>query len=275
MKVYLGPAGVPIGCKEKSTVEGIKFVANIGLNFMEIQFVRGVRMKKTQAMEVRKTAKDVDVKLSAHAPYFVNLSSEKKDVIEKSKQRIVQTLEIAKILDAWPIVVHAGYYYKNNKAKSFEMVKKALLEILETHSYRPKDIGIETMGKQSQFGTLDEVLRLHEEVGITPVIDFAHIHARCGGCLRNKDDFSNIFKRLLDLGIKRIHTHFTCVEYKNKNEKKHLTLDAKDPNFLLLAEALVNFREDIDFITIVSESPILEKDALKMKKILDDEFHRC
>jgi deoxyribonuclease-4 len=50
-----------------------------------------------------------------------------------------------------------------------------------------------------------------------------------------------------------------------KGEKRHLVLDHK-PDFEPLAKEMLKRKFDI---TIISESPILEQDSLKMKKIFE------
>ena len=124
----------------------------------------------------------------------------------------------------------------------------------------------ETMGRQATFGSLDETIKLCEETGVVPTVDFAHIHARGNGCLKTKDDFGKILDKLEKLNLKSLHMHFTGVEYKAGNEKKHLVLEKGDLDFGLLASELAE--RNING-TLINESPNLEADALYMKRVYD------
>ncbi|MCK5474421.1 MAG: endonuclease IV, partial [Candidatus Aenigmarchaeota archaeon] len=122
----------------------------------------------------------------------------------------------------------------------------------------------ETMGRQKQFGIVDEVARLVEEcVNVSPVIDFAHIHARTNGGLKTKEDFKVILDRFDGLGVSPIHCHMTGIKYRDGNEKHHLAISSFEPDFRLLAEVLI---ENSYNTTIICESPLMEQDALLFKK---------
>lgn len=267
MAVYIGTAGIPISLMGKSTSEAITQLPSLGLNALELEFVRQIYIKKEFAKDLKPIAEKAKVKLSVHAPYFINLASQKKEVIGRSKGIILRCLEIADAAGASPVVVHVGYYSGRSKREAYELTKKGLIEIRK--KYKGKvNIGIENMGKQKSFGTLDEVISLSREIkGVVPVIDWGHHHARTNGGLKTEKDFEYILNRLKkELKIKQLHTHMTCLKYEKGNEKHHLSLEAKSPDYRLLAKVLKKRKEDI---TIISESPILEKDALLFKKWLE------
>ncbi|MGB9779114.1 MAG: hypothetical protein ACPLW8_06870, partial [Candidatus Bathyarchaeales archaeon] len=126
----------------------------------------------------------------------------------------------------------------------------------------------------SQFGSLDEVLSLCEEVEQTqPVIDWAHLHARDKGRFKTIDDFRKVVdeieKRLGTEAIKNMHCHFTKVEYTDKGEKCHHVMDEADygPDFTMLAKVIAEYKLNP---VIISESPILDLDAVKMRDILQN-----
>jgi deoxyribonuclease-4 len=132
------------------------------------------------------------------------------------------------------------------------------------------------MGKPSQFGSLDEVLNLCEEVEQTqPVIDWAHLHARDKGRFKTVEDFRKVVeeieKRLGIEAAKEMHCHFTKVEFTDKGEKCHHTMDEADygPDFAMLAKVIADFKLKP---VIISESPILDVDAIKMRDILRKEL---
>ena len=74
-KILFGTAGVPYSIQKKDSISGIERVKELGLKAMELEFVRGVHMSEKTAEAVGKTAEENDVRLSVHAPYFINLNS--------------------------------------------------------------------------------------------------------------------------------------------------------------------------------------------------------
>jgi deoxyribonuclease-4 len=267
MKIFLGPAGIATVAEDRTTEGGIKKVSELGLNCEEIEFVRNVYMNQKKAEEVGKLAKDLNVQLTVHAPYFINLLSEKKSTIEASKKRVLESLDRAERMGAEVVVVHAAYYGSLTKEKAFEEMKKATKEILESmkeQGIKNTLLAYETMAKESQFADLDELLRLVREMKskqLSICVDFAHLYARNNG----KIDYSSILEKLKDFD--HIYSHFSNMKY-NLNTKKfidvHVPIDSHPP-FKPLAEEILRRKMDI---TIISESPVLEQDSLKMLKVL-------
>ncbi|MCS7123580.1 MAG: TIM barrel protein [Candidatus Aenigmarchaeota archaeon] len=274
-EIRLGPAGIPISSKVKNTIEGIKTVKEIGLNAMEIEFVRNIYIKKKDTEEIKNIANSLDVKLSVHAPYFINLLSENEKTVKKSKEFIIQSSEISELIDSRFVVIHAAYYKKLDKKTALEKMKEISFELID----KLKELGIkntklayETMGKESQFATLDEILELVREVGskyLTVCVDFSHIFVRNNGKIDYKEIFDKIEKNKIDY----LHTHFTGVKYNLKTKKFidiHTPINS-NPSFKKLAQEILKRKINI---TIISESPILEKDSIKMKKVLEEFGYR-
>jgi len=263
VKVFLGPAGVGIDCRGSSTIDGIHYVHELGLNAMEVEFVRGVRMKNSLAEECGKVAKELSVDLSVHAPYYINLSSAEQAKIKASQKRILDSVERAHHMGAHVVVIHPGYYGKMSKEETYDAVKKATKEVIETmksKGFTDVCLGMETTGKHSAFGTLEEIVKLCRQLKrCVPVIDFAHMYARQGG----KIDYGKVLDTIKPLKLEHIHTHFSNIEFTDKGERRHLVLDGKPP-FEPLAKEIMKRKISI---TIISESPILERDSLKMKHI--------
>jgi deoxyribonuclease-4 len=264
-KIFLGPAGVGIDCKGNSTLDGIRYVREIGLNAMEVEFVRGVRMKNSLAKECGKVAKELNVDLSVHAPYYINLSSAERAKVKASQKRILDSVERAHCMGARVVVIHPGYYGKMSKEEAYSATKEATKEIIESmksKGFTDVYLGMETTGKHSAFGTLEEIVKLCKQLKqCVPVIDFAHMYARQGG----KIDYGKIFDTIKPLKLRHIHSHFSNIEFTDKGERRHLVLDGK-PSFEPLAKEIIKRKVGI---TIVSESPILERDSLKMKQIFE------
>lgn len=272
-RVYIGPAGVPIGARERKksagTLDGIRYVSEVGLNAMEVEFVQGVRMNREAAQEAGELARELGVRLSVHAPYFINLCSEEAEKVEASIKRLQESLDRGETMGATVVVFHPAYYGKLGPEGCYNAVKDAVLRVLDwmresgiTHVR----LGLEVMARKSQFGSLEETFRLVREVNnpqVVAVIDWGHVYARNGGSI----DYRAVLNMWREyFGDQPMHTHFTCVKYKNGEwVDEHEPMDTNNPPFEPLARELAS--EDIE-ITIINESPLLEKDALRMKDIL-------
>ncbi len=270
-----GPAGIPMEF-EGNTAEAIGYTAKEGLNAFECEFVRGVKMRNDMALEVRKNAERYKVSLSAHAPYWINCAAQEKMKIDATLRNILDTVRIAKVLGAGVIVFHPGFYMGRSPEETMKLVKKTLEEALaKMKQERISNVwlGLETTGKGTQFGTLSENIELSASLEMTkPVVDFAHIHARYGGILKKKEDYLKIFteieNRLGKDAVKDFHSHFSEVAWGDKGEKHHMILgEAYSPPFKPLAQVIV---ENGFEGTIISESPLLDIDALKMKRMYEE-----
>ena len=147
-----------------------------------------------------------------------------------------------------------------------------LIRTLNTVDTYGIKIGLETMGKINQLGTLDEVLELCRiDSSLVPVIDFGHLNARSlGEMFKTADDYLRVFDKIdrcLSPEIaKNVHCHFSKIEWTKSGEKKHLTFE--DEIYGPAFEPLINVIADNDLTpTIICESSGTQSDdALKMKK---------
>src|SRR3989344_5403292 len=179
--LLFGTAGIPRSTPKPSTINGIKHVKKLGLDSMELEFVRSINVSKELALEVKKTAKEEEITLTCHGQYFVNLNALDKKTLAISKSNIVNGATMAYESGAWSICYHAAYYMKMDKKVVFNNVLKALKEITKELKDNGVDIWLrpETGGKVSQFGELDEMINLSQELDkVLPCIDFAHHHSR-------------------------------------------------------------------------------------------------
>lgn len=275
--IYLGPAGIPTVSKERTTIGGIKCAAELKLNAFEVEFVRRVGMSNEMAKETGGVAKELNILLSVHCPYFVNLCSREKGKLEASKQRILDSVERAFHMGADVAVFHPGFYGDLTLGAAFKAIEGAcrdMLNRMRARGVKGVMLGLETTGKVSQFGTLDEVIEICKKLkGCTPVVDFAHIYARQAGRI----DYGDVFKKLKPLKLKHLHSHFTSMEWTpakapwQGNERRHLELKVNKPPFEPLAKEVLKRKVNI---TLISESPILEKDSLEMKRVFEKLGHR-
>ncbi|KUO40950.1 MAG: hypothetical protein AVW06_04905 [Hadesarchaea archaeon DG-33-1] len=275
--IYLGPAGIPTVSKERTTIAGIRCVAELKLNAFEVEFVRRVGMGNEMAKETGRVAKELGVLLSVHCPYFVNLCSRGRGKLEASKKRILDSVERAFQMGANVAVFHPGFYGDLTPEAAFKAIEVACRDMLDRmRAKRIKGVrlGLETTGKVSQFGTLDEIIEICKKLkGCAPVVDFAHIYARRAGRI----DYNEVFEKLKPLKLKHLHSHFTSMEWTpakapwQGNERRHLELKVNKPPFEPLAREVLKRKVNI---TLISESPILEKDSLEMKRIFEKLGHR-
>ena len=269
MIIRLGTSGIPISTKGNSTIDGVKRIAELNLNALEVSYTHGIHMSLKTAEELGKIAGDLDIELSIHIPYFINLASETKKVIEDSKKRIMDSLERGVAMNASVVAAHAGYYGKSKEIAN-QMIFEACEEInnkIEENDWKI-DFGLETMGKQKSWGTLDEIISVCSKLKhIIPYLDAAHLYALQGGQI----DYKKVFDKLEVLKLKKYHSHFSGIKYSlvgigRGNERQHVPMREAGPDFEGFAKEIL--KRNID-ITIISESPILEMDSLLMKNIFE------
>jgi deoxyribonuclease-4 len=266
--LLFGTGGTPHSAKTASTIDGILRIAELGLGCMEIEFVQGVRMGEAGARLVAEAAAKAGVKLSAHGPYFINLNAHDLEKIRASQQRILQTARIGSICGAENITFHAAFYLNDPPSEVYNRVKDYLAEVVNRLKRENIQVWIrpEIMGKDTQFGTVDEVLNLSIELeGVAPCIDFAHWHARTGG-FNSYSDFASILlkvkERLGDKALDNMHIHASGIAYGKKGETKHLNLKDSDFQYTELLQALKDFNAKG---LVICESPNLEEDALLLQ----------
>jgi deoxyribonuclease-4 len=269
--LLFGTAGTPISSKRNDSISGIERVHELGLGCMELEFVRGVKMGEETANKVGEVAKRLDIALSVHAPYYINLNGEG-ETLTKSKERILNSARIGSICGARSVIIHAGFAQGAERKEVYQKIKRQLMEIQERLKSEGVSITlrIETMGRNSQFGSLEEVLDISEVEGVLPCIDFSHLHAVTGKN-NSREEFASILGsiegKLGRAGLDNMHIHVSGIEYSDKGEKRHLEFTDSDFKYKELAEAFVDF--DIKGM-LISESPNLEKDALLLKREYDE-----
>lgn len=269
-ELLFGTAGIPVTTNAPNTENGIKRVQELGLGGMELEFVRNVGISAEKAPEIKKIAEKENVLLTCHGSYFINLNAIERDKIEDSKKRLLHAARIANACGAYSVCFHAGFYLKMDEEEVFDKIKKELKEVVQKLKNEGNDIWIrpETTGKKSQFGTLEEILRLSKEIEqVMPCIDFSHLHARSNGKLNSFEEFSDILEKVEKIlgkeGLHNLHCHVSGIAYGEKGEKHHLNLKNSDLKYEELCKAWKEFNcKGI----IISESPNIEGDALLLQE---------
>jgi deoxyribonuclease-4 len=269
-KLLFGTAGIPQSTSPQSTLAAIQEISRLGLDCLEIEFVWGVKIGSELCQKINKKAKELNIALSIHAPYFVNLNSAEEGKRLSSQERLLSSARMAEKCGAKSVVFHCGYYGKSSPEQTYESVKKGLKDVLSIlrSERNPVVLRPETMGKKSQFGSFEEILFLCRELdGMLPCIDFSHIHAR-NGKANNYNEFSRILKKIeKKLGspaIKKMHIHISGVAYSQKGEIKHLILNESDFHYDEWVQALKDYGAGG---MVICESPNLEQDARMLKEL--------
>jgi deoxyribonuclease-4 len=267
--LLFGTAGTPIMSKDRGSLAGVETVHQLGLGCMELEFVRGVRMSPELARQVGKAAERNSVVLTAHGPYYINLNSLDKKIVQDSVKRIMDTARIANLAGAYSITFHAAYFMGQDPAKVYERVKDEMKKIVKQLQDDRVKLWVrpETTGKATQLGSLKETIKMSQDVEqVLPCVDFAHLHARTGR-LNSYQEFCDILTELeKSLGrnvLDNMHIHMSGIEYGPKGEKNHLVLKESDFRYKELMKAFKEYR--IKGV-VISESPNIEGDALLMKK---------
>jgi len=267
-KILFGTAGIPLSTNPRDSVKGVAKVRELGLDAMELEFVRGVNMGPEKAGEVKKIAEKKNIVLSVHAPYYINLNSKEKQKVEDSKKRIFESARIGAIAGAKKITFHPAYFQGEEKKKVLEKTVLEIGKILDEMKEHKIKIVLapETTGKPSQLGSLEETLEMCSALKeLEPMIDFAHLHARENGKFKSEKDFEQAIELIPKKFLKNLQMHASGINFSEKGERNHLEMEDKTNSFEYkqMLEALKN--KNVSGI-IICESPNIEGDALLMQK---------
>jgi deoxyribonuclease IV len=267
--ILFGPAGVPLSCKTRNSEDGVREVGRLGLDLMEVEFVRGVHMSAMSAAGLGAVAVENNIALTAHGPYYINLASDEADKAEASVKRILDTARRCHQFGGRSITFHAAFFQKQDPEQVFAIVRDQLAAILKTLRAEGVTVAVapEVTGKPSQFAGIDELTRLAQAVpGLSVCIDFSHHAARLAGAENNYDGFCRALKlvrdRLGPAALGNLHMHASGIEWTDKGEKKHLRLEESKFQWREMIRALVDFEAGG---MMVCESPAMEDDALVLK----------
>lgn len=265
--LLFGTAGTPRDSASPSTVHGIARVRELGLDCLEIEFVQGVKMGDETAARVREAASAAGIGLSCHAPYFVNLNAADKEKLEASANRVFEAARVGALCGATDVVFHPGFYLGDPPGKVYTRIRKAIERILtrmKKEGVRGVTLRPELTGKEAQFGSLDELIKLSLDLRDTlPCIDFSHYYARNAGAFNGYDDFSRVLEKIGKTlgagGLKRMHVHLSGIQYGAKGELRHLGAEESGIDWRGALKALADAGAAG---RVICESPSPEKDAV-------------
>jgi deoxyribonuclease-4 len=254
MVIKVGPTGIgPV----KDAISNLEHYKSLGFEVAEVLFTYGVYIKKKEdALRIGEAAEKLGIKLSIHAPYFVNLNSKEGEKVENSKKRILKCCEVAFYLGADKVVFHPGFYSGMESAEASANIVAGIKEIMKEIEKNKWNVDVcpEVMGKKNVFGSIDEVAGLVEKTGCGFCVDMAHVLARY-----SKYEFDMLEKAFPQ---KDWYCHFSGIEYGDKGEKKHLVTPREEWEKVLkfLKKTGKNAR-------IICESPEAVQDALDGNRI--------
>ena len=275
MAAYFGPGGNSDAFRLaglKSTVDAPGWVKSIGLDAYEYEAGNGLSASPSILTAIGREAALHNIKMSFHTPYFISLSGVVEEKRLNSINYIRQSLDAAKMLGAGTIVVHSGSAAKISRDEAMRLAGDTLVKTLSAVDTYGIKIGLETMGKINQLGTLDEVLELCRiDSAFVPVVDFGHLNARdLGGVFNTADDYLRVFDKIdhtlgADIAC-NLHCHFSKIEWTGSGEKRHLTFadEVYGPGFEPLVETI--YKHGLSPTIICESAGTQSDDALAMKK---------
>ena len=291
MSLKLGPAGVPLSCKGRTIVEGMDDITVLGLDAMEVQTVRTVQPHHfDQYWQAGILSWKSDFEMNMHGPYYAELLGSKRER-NRTLSKMEASMQAGKLVNARHITYHVGPYgdYEPGGKANEELVNifSGVVDRVRSiwvdekeeeeysafpwvHEAEPSLVGIETSGRQDLWGTVEEVLEVCNHVeGTVPVLNMAHIHARGHGRMRTSEDYAELFDQVREnYGGSKFYCHFAGVEHRMGNALHYTQIKKSDLKFEPFAEFLAEEGDWMD-ITIISDSPLLEHDAMYMLQHYD------
>ena len=291
MPLKLGPAGVPLSCKGRAIVEGMDDITVLGLDAMEVQTVRTIQPQHfDQYWQAGILSWKSDFEMNMHGPYYAELLGSKRER-NRTLSKMETSLQAGKIINARHLTFHVGPYGEYEPGtEANEQVANVMAGVVErvrevwgdeeeeedyyafpwVHESEPSLVGVETSGRQELWGTVEEVLEVCNHVeGTVPVLNMGHIHARGHGRLRTSEDYAELFDQARETyGGSTFYCHFAGVEHRMGNALHYTQIKKSDLKFEPFAEYLAEEGDWMD-ITIISDSPLLEHDAMYMLQHYD------
>ncbi len=267
-----GTVGTPLSTPKKpgGSVGAILRLNELGLDALELGWVRAVRVSPETCAQIQKTAEERGVQISVHAPYYINLNADDAEW-PKSRQRLMDAAHYGNLAGATDIIFHPGSYFEKPAPEVLPLAIERLAGCVSDlrAADNPVFLRPETMGKSAMIGSVEDVLEMSREIkGVKPCMDFAHLHARPGdGSMNTYDEWARVLevygKSLGEQALQELHIHVSGIQYGPKGEKEHLKFEQADLDLAGLLRALRDFQCRG---RMLCESPVMEDDTLVLKK---------
>lgn len=278
---YIGTAGCPerfYASGGKGSDELPAWLHEQGLNLFEYQCGKGVRVSATFAARLREAAARHQIRLTLHAPYYINLATTEAEKKQKTRAYILESLTASRLLGSNRVVIHPGSAKPSRDgalARACQLLREILAEADEQGLMAGMTLCPELMGKMNQLGDLDEVLELCRlDDRLVPCVDFGHLNARTGGGLKSPADYEAVCLRIGDaLGMARMrtmHVHFSHIEFGRAGEIRHLTFDDHlyGPHFRDFVPVIQRLK--LEPVMVCESAGTQDIDALAMKRLLTE-----
>ena len=274
-RLSFGPAGIPQSVAGKGIVRGVERVRELGLDCMELEFVQSVYLKEDKAKEVNDAREKAKVRLSVHAPYYINLNARSPETMNASIERLYLACKMGGIAGAESVAVHAAFRHEQDSKAIQQKIIDAcekIYERLDKEGVKGICIAPEYAGKHSQWGTLEEVMEIAQHKRINWCLDFGHYHATHQGNMTSKKEFDVLLEKIEKFDknyLKDLHIQACGITFSEKGEKYHTPFESKEStlNWQAMLESLKVFNVGGMFI---AETPEQESDALLCKKYYDE-----
>ncbi len=271
-----GTVGSPISTPKKpgGSLGAVHQIHALDLSALELGWVQSVRVTAQTCQQIQEAARQVDVAVSVHAPYFINLNADEEEW-PKSRKRLMDAAHYGFLAGATDIIFHPGSYFGQPAGVVLKIAIQRLagcVEELKANHIRVT-LRPETMGKSAMLGSLEDTLEMSRSLpGVEPCLDFAHLHARAGdGSFNTKKEWLQVLtayrQSLGQDALSRLHIHLSGIEYSSKGEKNHLPLQESD---FALTELFIALHDMDCSGRILCESPIMEEDAIYMKSVWEN-----
>ena len=224
-----------IGC-HLSISKGYEYMGKeaLKINANTFQFFtrnpRGGKIKELNKEDIDKLLKIMQennfAKILAHAPYTMNLCSDKEDIREFAKNMMKEDLERMEYIPGNMYNFHPGSHVGQGVEKGIEYIVKALNEVLTKN--QSTTVLLETMaGKGTEIGrsfeeikTIMDKVSLKEKLGVC--LDTCHIND-AGYDVSDIDKVLNEFDKIIGLEyLKAIHLNDSMNElgsHKDRHQK--------------------------------------------------------
>jgi len=268
-----GTVGSPISTPKKpgGSVGAIQTLSNLNLSALELGWVQSVRVSEETCALIHQESQKLNIALSVHAPYFINLNADEEEW-PKSRKRLMDAAYYGNLAGATDIIFHPGSYFEHEPLEVLKIAIPRLSECVRELRDQGNNVKLrpETMGKQAMLGSFEDTLEMSSSIqGVFPCLDFAHLHARPGdGSVNSIDEWIKIVEKYRNVlgkeSLGEMHIHLSGIEYSAKGERNHLPIRESDLNIKDLLKVL---KQNQCGGRIVCESPILEEDAIFMRDL--------
>ncbi|MHA1271346.1 MAG: TIM barrel protein [Candidatus Helarchaeota archaeon] len=254
----IGPAGIISDNFKDDYLKILQICKNKSYSALEIEFLNINKFELYPSYEIisilKSLANKYNVKLSIHAPYFINLGSQNPNTIRYSINHLIKSLKLAHIFQG-NVVCHVGFY-QSNKPKSITTVINSLKKLKSSleinNELELSNLFLETPGKYSVIGIFDELILIAKECECSICIDWAHLYAKNPASI-NPTNINHLITRISDeLGKNYFHMHISGIMRNKNGEVKHIPFRKS----FFPVEVVINTLKELGISgTLICESP--------------------